>query len=290
MAPSKPPEFGPSQRLQKAYERGIRAITGRVLLSSKKKPEQSFSDWLAQLAQRSQEKDIQDASTLLATRMITQINVGNQKTWRQAAARSSQSQKLYRLLQAEMAGPTGSRVHQLVRENSRLISSLPLEAAQTLTDEITKAQQAGARPKTVSKMMQKRFPELLKSRTNLISRTETAKASAALTRARSERVGIDWYIWETSRDQRTRTSHKNMNGVVVPFSQPPSPEALVGEPSGLGNYDAGECPNCRCLTIPVLTLDDINFPARIYWHGKITTMTKQAFKKIAVGLEERSTT
>lgn len=289
MPPKKPTEFGPTKRLQRAYERGIREITGRVLLSSKPPTEQNFSQWLADLAARSQQKDIQDASELLAKRMITQVHVKNMRTWREAASRSSKAQQLYRALESEMQGATGARVQQLVRENARLISSVSLDAAQHLTHEILAAQQSGARPKTVAKMAGKRFPELLKSRTNLISRTETAKASTALTQARCERLNIEWYQWETSSDgDRVRKSHRNMHGVIIPWSHAPSPEALVGEPSGLGHYQAGECPNCRCLVIPILTLDDIQFPARVYWNGSIKTMTKPQFRQIAIGLEERT--
>lgn len=288
--PPKPPAFHPTQRLQRAYERGIREITGRVLSSSGKPSDGlPLTDWLGKIAQRSQQKDIQDASDLLARRMIFHINIKNAKTWREAASRSSRAQVLYRALEYEMNGATGARVHQLVRENANLISSLPLDAAQTLTDEVLRAQQSGARPKTVARLAQQRFPALLRSRTHLISRTETAKASTALTQARCERLAIEWYQWETSLDgDRVRDSHRNMHGVIVPWSQPPSPEALIGEKSTLGHYQAGACPNCRCVVIPILTLDDINFPARVYWNGSIQTMTKQAFKQIAVGLEERS--
>lgn len=285
MPPKKPPEFGVTKRLQRAYEAGIRAIANRIL--KPRSPAQSDTQWLGELAERSLEPEIQRASETLAGRMIRQVNIGNQRTWREAASRTMQSQKLHRLLEAEMDGPTGARVRSLIRENARYISSLPLDAARTLVDEVTKAQRSGARAGTIAKMTRTRFPELLKSRVHLISRTETAKASTALTQARCERLNIEWYQWETSQDQRTRPSHKNMNGVIVPWSQKPAPEALIGEASTLGNYNAGECPNCRCLIIPILTLDDIKFPARVYWNGSIARMTKQQFKKIAVGLEEQ---
>jgi SPP1 gp7 family putative phage head morphogenesis protein len=285
MATKKPPAFHPTQRLQRAYEQGIRQITGRVL--KPKMPEQTFEQWMAELASRSNQPDIQAASELLAKRMIFHINVKNARTWREAAARSSKARVLYEALKQEMNGATGARVHQLVRENASLISSLSLDAARVLTDEVQKAAQAGARPKTMAKIMQRRFPELLRSRTHLISRTETAKASTALTAARCERLSIDWYQWETSSDQRTRLSHKKMHGVIVPWSKPPSPEELVGEKSQ-GHYQAGEIYNCRCVVIPILTLDDISFPARVYWNGHIETMTKPQFKLIAVGLEERA--
>jgi SPP1 gp7 family putative phage head morphogenesis protein len=286
MSPTKaPPEFGPTKRLQRAFEQGIKAISQRVL--TPKLPGQTFAQWLTELARRSQNPDIQTASNILAKRMINQVHIKNARTWREAASRTTKSQLLYKALVNEMQGATGARVQSLVRENASLISSLSLHAAQTLTHEIQQAAASGARPKTIAKMAQKRFPELLRSRTHLISRTETAKASTALTEARCERLNIQWYIWESSKDQRTRASHKAMHGVVVPWSQAPSPESLVGLPSQ-GNYHAGEIYNCRCLVIPILTLDDIQFPARVYWRGSITTMTKQQFKVIAVGLEGRA--
>jgi SPP1 gp7 family putative phage head morphogenesis protein len=279
---SPPLEFKASKTLQRAYEDGIRQITGRVLL--KKLPEQSSSEWLASLAARSKEPDVLGASELLAKRMVGWTYKRNYATWREAARRSTQSRQLYEALQDELQGATGARVAQLVRENAALISSVSLTAAQALTDEVTKAQQSGARAGTISKMMQRRFPELLKSRVNLIARTETAKASTALTQARCERLNIDWIQWETSHDQRTRASHKAMNGVLAAWSDPPSPEALIGE-KDYGKYMPGETFNCRCLVIPILSLDDITFPARVYHRGAIRTMTKQQFKKIAVGLE-----
>jgi SPP1 gp7 family putative phage head morphogenesis protein len=275
MPPTKP-TFGPTQRLQRLYEQGIRQITGRVLL--RKEPEQSFSEWIAALQRRSQEPDIEAASTLLASRMVSQISAKNMKTWRQAAAKSQRSAMLYRLLQQEMQGPTGLRVQQIVRENARLISSLPIEAATKFAEEIEKAQQAGARASTLDKMARARFPELLRSRVHLISRTETSKCSSALTQARAEHLNLPAYIWRTSKDARVRDSHAKMDGVVCFWADPISPEALAGEKS-YGPYNCGDTFNDRCYPEVVLTLDDISFPARVATKGRIITMTKQQFKQ-----------
>jgi SPP1 gp7 family putative phage head morphogenesis protein len=273
-----PPEFHASQRLQRSYEQGIREIAGRVFV--KKRQDQSFTEWLAELAERSRSKDVQDASELLARRMIFSSQKTNWRTWREAASRSSQAGKLYSMLQAEMQGPTGARVQSLIRENASLISSLPLRSAQTLVDEITKAQQAGARPGTIAKMYQKRFPELLHSRVQLISRTETAKASSALTQARAEALNLDWFEWGTSKDKRTRKSHKNMNGVLCAWQDLPSPEKLVGE-ADYGVYAAGATFNCRCLVLPLLAFSDVSWPHKVYRNGSIKQMTLTAFKQIA---------
>lgn len=285
MTPKKPPEFHPTQRLQREYERGMRQITGRML--SPRGEEETFDAWVARLAARSREPDVQAAAETLARRMVKWVDVKNARTWREAAARSRQSRRLHRLLMAEMRGATGARVSQIVRENAALISSLPLAAAETLTAEVARAQRAGARASTVAKMYGARFPELLRSRVRLVSRTETAKASLALTEARCEDLNIQFYEWITSGDSRVRDSHKKMAGVVVPWSQPPDPDALDGE-APAGRYHAGGTYNCRCSQAPILALEDIRFPARVYWQGRISQMTKQQFKSIAVGLESRA--
>jgi uncharacterized protein with gpF-like domain len=272
---SKPPDFHTTKRLQKAYEQGIGQIVKKVL--PPKSPEQTFEQWLAAIAARSQEQDILEASDYLARNMVKWTNVINARTWRQASARSQHSRKLWNLLQKEMQGAMGSRVSAIIRENAALIRSIPLEAAQMLTGEVLKAQQAGARPGTIAKMMRARFPKLTKGKINLVARTETAKSSTALTKARCEDLGIDFYIWETSYDGRVRDSHRNMDHVLVPWHQAPAPEALIGAKSTLGHYHSGECPNCRCTQLVMLDVDDISWPRRVYWNGAITMMTKPEF-------------
>jgi SPP1 gp7 family putative phage head morphogenesis protein len=220
--------------------------------------------------------------------MVGWVSVLNAKTWRAAARRSGRGEFFYNLLQREMQGKTGQVVNRLIAENAKYIRSVPVDAAETLVVEVMRAQQAGARAGTVDKMLRARFPELLRSRTKLIARTETAKASTALTQARCEELDLDWYEWLTSEDVRVRPSHKNMNNVLVSWSEAPDPEQLAGEKSSLGHYHSGSCPNCRCSSAPILSMSDVKFPARVYWQGAIHRFTKQQFKAIAVRLEARA--
>jgi SPP1 gp7 family putative phage head morphogenesis protein len=271
-------KFGPTQRLQRSYAQGIRRIAGRIL--QPKLPEQTLAEWLQTIVERSQAADVQEASAHLSREMFRWANVGNQRTWREAAAKSQKSRMLYKYLQQELTNTAvGGRVAQLIAQNAGYISSLPQVAARTVVDEVTRAQQAGARPATMDKMLRARFPKLLRSRVHLISRTETSKASAALTRARSEDLDLPCYIWRTSKDARVRDSHRLMDGVLVFWSDPPSPEALDGVKSGLGHYHAGEAPNDRCYSEPVLSFDDIRFPTKVYVDGAIKYMGKQEFLK-----------
>ena len=266
--------FSPTKRLERQYAAAIGKITKRILAPIK--PEQSLEEWLAEIADRSRAADVQEASNLLAQNMVRWANIRNAQSWRAAAAKSQRSRELYRLLQNEMQGPVGLQVQRLIQANAGYISSVPLDAACVLVDEVARAQQSGARASTISKMLKTRFPQLLKSRVHLISRTETAKASTALTAARCAELDIQFYQWLTSDDQRVRTAHKKMNNVIVPWAQPPDPEALVGEKSA-GHYHAGEIYNCRCTQRVILAIEDINFPVRVYWNGSVSMMTKQKF-------------
>jgi len=114
------------------------------------------------------------------------------------------------------------------------------------------------------------------------------KASTALTQARSEELELPAYVWMTSHDSRVRDSHRNMDGVIVLWRDPPSPEALIGERSTLGHYHVGDCPNCRCTPIVILTLDDVQFPARVYSYGRIKYMMMDEFSRLTRIRERRA--
>ncbi len=220
--------------------------------------------------------------------MVRWVNVQNARTWREAAARSQRSQMLFRLLQKEMQGPVGRKVGQLVAENAALIRSVPLDAATMLTREVLRLQQRGARPQTIERAMRARLPVLSRNKARLIARTESAKASAALTQARADNLGLHWYLWRTSADQRVRTSHRGMEGVIVPYAYPPAPERLFPNltkrgravRSTLGHYHSGAAPNCRCTQVVVLDPSDVTWPRRVYWNGKIQMMRKAEFLRI----------
>jgi SPP1 gp7 family putative phage head morphogenesis protein len=274
----KPPEFHASQRFEREYERAIKRLVSYIL---PKPGEVPVNNLLATVARNSQSYAVAEASQTLAHRMVTWANVRNARTWREAAARAQKSRKLHALLMQEMQGPVGSIFSRLVRENARLISSIPIEAADTLSRELTKAVQQGSRPETIAKMASNRFPHLLRSRVRLIARTESQKASAALTQARATYLNLPCYIWRTSEDARVRDSHRLMDGVICFYAQPPSPEAINGERSNLGHYQAGECPNCRCTQIVVLALEDLKFPVRVVQGNSIVRMNKTQFAAIA---------
>jgi SPP1 gp7 family putative phage head morphogenesis protein len=212
-----------------------------------------------------------------AQRMITSVYSHNARTWKEAARQANKSPEIYELLQQEMNGAVGNRVRQLVAENARLIRSLPEDVARQVSQELLTAQQEGRRAENLTTLV----PRVAKWKAQLIARTETSKATTALTQARSEALGIRAYVWRTSEDQRVRLSHRKMEGVIVMWDDPPSPERLLGEKHAPAPYQAGNVWNCRCYPESLLRFDQVSWPHRVYSNGRITSMTLAQFKRLA---------
>lgn len=272
--------FGPSRRLEAAYERGIGKILARF--TPRKDEDQTIEDWLQELAFLSARREIDEMARALAAEMVQWANIDNARSWREASARSQRSRRFYRLAQAELVGtPMGDRYDEIIRENATLITSIPQHVANRLNHHLARAQQRGMRYESQIGLIRAWFPRLTRWKVKLIGRTETAKAAATLTQVKSERLGILAYEWDTSRDSRVRRSHHRMQGVIVFWKDPPSPEALVGIRSTLGHYHPGNCPNCRCGPLPLMSLDDVTWPHEVYFAGSIHRMTRARFANLS---------
>lgn len=212
-----------------------------------------------------------------AKRMVTGRLVASQRTWRLAARESMHGAFLHKALEMELQGPVGARYRQLIAQNAELIRTLPQLVASKATEMIATRQQEGSRSEI-------NIPELLhhvsRVEARRIARTETSKASTALTQARSESLNLNFYVWRTSEDSRVRLSHRKMAGVLVGWSEPPDPERLAGEKSE-GHYHAGNIWNCRCYPETLLKLSQVGWPHKVFTAGRIQVMTLAAFRRIS---------
>ena len=236
--------------------------------------------WVDNIKEKLNSPEFNRYAESAASHMVTGLYVDNAKTWKQAAQQSMMGQNIYNMLRNELHGPVGFAVQNLVKENAQLITSFPLTVAEEVNDYITREAMKGRRHEAIAEELMTKFPKITENRINLIARTETSKASTALTQARSVDLGIYWYIWRTSKDARVRSSHQHMDRVLVNFNDPPSPEALIGVRSTLGHYHAGNCPNCRCYVEPIVKLELIRFPCEVYYQGQLAMMTLNKFKML----------
>ncbi len=213
-------------------------------------------------------------------RMVTPIAVQNMRTWRMAAKKATRNPYLYRLLMREINQGLKSDIEIQIEENANLIKTLPTDVAKKVTKDISDMALKGMRASEIAKVIREQTDKHSRASAKLIARTEVSKTTTALTKARCDNLDLHWYVWRTMEDgDRVRKSHRIMEGVLVNWNEPPSPEVLAGEKS-VGNYHAGNIWNCRCYPEPLIEIDDISWPHKVYTNGKIQTMGKMQFKQI----------
>ena len=213
-------------------------------------------------------------------RMVTPIAVQNMRTWRMAAKKATKNPSLYRMLMSEINQGLKSDIEIQIEENASLIKTLPTDVAKKVTKDISDMALKGMRASEIAKVIREQTDKHSRASAKLIARTEVSKTTTALTKARCDNLDLHWYVWRTMEDgDRVRKSHRIMEGVLVNWNEPPSPEALAGEKS-VGNYHAGNIWNCRCYPEPLIEIDDISWPHKVYTNGKIQIMGKMQFKQM----------
>ncbi len=218
-------------------------------------------------------------------RMVRTQRKVSANSWREAASKSTNGQELFNLISGEMNGPVGARVQQLIAENAAFIKTLPEQWAKYVTQYASREALKGKRPEAVEAELRKIIPEHMAKNLKCIARTECAKANAAIVQARAENCGIRAYIWRCVKDERSRDSHRGMDGILVFYDDPPNPEALFGGEKPYGSYHAGNTFNCRCYQEPVIDISYLPDVLLVHDHGAIRRMTKgqimKGFGKIA---------
>lgn len=176
----------------------------------------------------------------VAEYMVQEVGRRNDRIWREVSKQVGAS------LRAELAGSRhGLVMRERLEAQVPLIRSIPLEAGQRVRRLTEEGLLGGRRPESVAQEIL-RTSAVSKSRARLIARTETSRTAQELMRARAESAGSRGYVWRTSKDADVRDTHRKMEGVYVPWDDPPKTDP------GLDPYHAGCGPNCRCFSEPVL--------------------------------------
>ncbi len=131
------------------------------------------------------------------------------------------------------------------RENVRLISSIAADLHADVRRTVREAAERGTRVETLAADLTERYG-VSESRAELIARDQTLKGNADLTRVRHEAAGIERYAWSTSRDERVRPMHQELEGRIFSLDAAP-----VTNERGDRNHPGGDF-QCRCVAIPIL--------------------------------------
>lgn len=259
--------WAPKRRIETRYRRAILAAIWRLeeSLSGLEDP----TEILMTIHEFANSESFERYSKAAAGMMVTHLFSDAGKTWREAAHANSNGRMIYEALKKELEGPIGNIINYQIQENAKLIKSLPEDIARQVNQHILNETFKGKRSSDIAAEIKEMFPDASEAKASLIARTEVGKTSTALTQARSQQMGINWYVWRTSEDKRTRDAHKLMDKVLCSFNDPPAPEQLNHEKHVPGHYGPGEIWNCRCYPEPIISLDQISWPAKVYMNGAI---------------------
>lgn len=194
----------------------------------------------------------------VARRMLADVSRREQAAWARYA------RLMGRTLRLEiMTAPTGPVMRKILDDQVHLITSLPIEAGRKVQEAALQSRITGARFVDLRDIIL-RTQKVTVARATLIARTETAKASTALTQARAMHIGSEGYIWRTVRDADVRPSiglpprtfarlntlakgsHRKLEGTYHKWTEPP-----ISGPNGERSHP-GMIYNCRCVPEPVI--------------------------------------
>lgn len=141
-----------------------------------------------------------------------------------------------------------------IERNFIMIKSIPQDVFETFKQKgvevmISQTVSGSVGRKTFESFLSKKGAKHAK----LIARTETAKLQTAIMEKRATDLGSVCYEWSSTKDKRTRQSHKDMNGVIVLWRQNLEERPYLDKMFG----NAGEFPNCRCSPEPLFDERDL---------------------------------
>lgn len=125
-----------------------------------------------------------------------------------------------------------------IDEHHKLIKSVQRDHLEKISLAIKRGIREGQLQKDMAKDIRNQT-NLSKRRSQLIARNAPLQYSGALTKHHQMSAGIKSYIWQSSRDERVRDSHRKYDGEIFSWDSPgPHPRSEV---------------NCRCDAVPVVS-------------------------------------
>ncbi|WP_429498946.1 phage minor head protein [Robbsia andropogonis] len=184
---------------------------------------------------------LRDWATNTASAMLMDVALRDEKSW------MTHAQDLSAGLRQEIRmAPTGQVMRQLLADQVGLIQSIPRDAAERVHRLTLEGLTDSTRASEIAKEIM-RSGDVAKARATLIARTEVSRTATTLTQARAQYIGSSSYIWRTVGDSDVRSEHRELNGKVFNWNDPPVADARSG-----ARAHPGCIYNCRCYAEPIL--------------------------------------
>lgn len=115
-----------------------------------------------------------------------------------------------------------------------------------LRQDVERAVFEGIRAESLQKTIQQRF-SVSESKAKFLAKQEISLLTSKFKQAKYQELGVNKYKWSSSQDSRTRPDHKELNGKIFSFDDPPIEDKSKGTKA-----NPGEPFGCRCVAIPII--------------------------------------
>lgn len=115
-----------------------------------------------------------------------------------------------------------------------------------LRDVVEKNVLSGFNRKELREMIEREYG-VSRDKAKFLARQETSLFLAEVRDERYQSAGIEKWKWSSSHDARVRESHKELNGKVFSYGDPP----IIDERTGERGYP-GQAFGCRCQLVPLV--------------------------------------
>jgi SPP1 gp7 family putative phage head morphogenesis protein len=140
------------------------------------------------------------------------------------------------------------------RTNYELLRGQMLSYIQGVNAATEQAVTTGASVATLTKQIMALDEKITKGKANFIARDQIGKLNGEITQRRMESVGLTMYEWETSGDERVRSTHAPMDGKLcrgdaASVYSEDGGKTWVSRPSNWCQLHPGMDYQCRCTAI-----------------------------------------
>ena len=148
-------------------------------------------------------------------------------------------------------------IDDIIKDNEKIITSFPESMGEKAREEYRRLVRANITGGKRASQISKYLKNIGINRADLIARTETGKAATAVSRSRSESLGLKAYIWKTSLDKRVRFSHRTMRNVICFWNEQPIPGKYEPKRKNYRPAHPGEDFGCRCIAVVIVAASQV---------------------------------
>lgn len=153
-------------------------------------------------------------------------------------------------------------IKRWISENVSMIKSIPNQTLDDMRQIMLDGFMNGRSIKDIQRSIQSQY-DVTKSKAAMLARDQISTLNAQLSQMQQKDAGCKKYKWSSSRDSRVRDCHRELDGKIFSWDDPPEMwynTKSKGRVMTGRRCHPGEDFCCRCVAIPIFEKNTLNIP------------------------------